>query len=233
MTHRFPSTSCGRRWRPRRLVWRTHASSVSSTTTAPSRSMPPTRRTADPTSASNCSRPRTSGPSLPHRWSDPRRRIKVWRCFRAGFTVASRPCRDPTANRTRSPSRIISLLGRAHSPARGRLKRGRRYNSATAVRPSRPTPDGWCSLTESVPCARTASGRSCSISTIQHGFSAGYGNRCSAPPPTSGTATCPTSSTPAAHSCTPRPWCSHTASRTLPSASRPCRWPTSSMPLSP
>ena len=45
-------------------------------------------------------------------------------------------------------------------------------------RPSRPRPGGWCSPTASVRCAPTASGRSCSISTIRPGFSVSSGSRC-------------------------------------------------------
>ena len=43
---RFASGCCGRRCGPSARAWRTHVSSVSSTTTAPSLSTPPTRRTS-------------------------------------------------------------------------------------------------------------------------------------------------------------------------------------------
>ena len=63
-------------------------------------------------------------------------------------------------------------------PASGPLEPGRRCNSATAGRPSRPRPVGWCSPTASARCAPTASARSCSISTIRPGSSASSGSRC-------------------------------------------------------
>ena len=86
--------------------------SASSTTTARSPSMPPTRPTADLTSASNSSRQAISSPSPPRRSSDAPRPIRAWHCFPAGSTVDSPPCRDQTANRTRSPTPIICAFGR-------------------------------------------------------------------------------------------------------------------------
>ena len=67
----------------------------------------------------------------------------------------------------------VRLAERASLPA-ARPEPGRRCNSGTAVRPSKPTPGGWCSPTASARCAPTASGRSCSISTIRHGLSVSY-----------------------------------------------------------
>ncbi len=64
--------------------------------------------------------------------------------FPGEFTVNSPRCRDRTANRTRSPSRIRCPCGRAGGLARRRRQRGKPCNSATVVRPLRPTADGWC-----------------------------------------------------------------------------------------
>jgi hypothetical protein len=70
--------------------------------------------------------------------------IRVWRCFLAGFAVASPPCRDQIANRIRLPTPIICPFGPVRFRARARPEPGRCCNSGTAVRPSKPTPVGWC-----------------------------------------------------------------------------------------
>jgi hypothetical protein len=88
---------------------------------------------------------KTSSPSPPRRSSDAPLRTRVWRCFLAGFAVASPPCRDQIANRIELPTPIICPFGRMRFPARARPESGRCYNSGTVVRPSKPTPGGWCS----------------------------------------------------------------------------------------
>jgi hypothetical protein len=93
-------------------------------------------------------------------------------------SAASLPCRDRTANRIRLPTLIVRSRGRPRFPASGRPTPGRCCSSATAGRPSKPTPAGWCSPTASARCAPTTSGRSCSISRIRPGFSVSFGSRC-------------------------------------------------------
>src|SRR5271166_261322 len=156
-TYRFPSACCGRRWRPSRPAWRTPASSASSTTTARSSTTPPTRPTADPTSANNCSRPRTSSPSPPCRSSGRPRPIRVWPCSPDEYAVATQPCRERTARPTPSPSPTILRSGRARRPASSRPRHGKRCNSEIAARQSKPTQGGWCSPTASDPCVRITS----------------------------------------------------------------------------
>ena len=83
-----------------------------------------------------------------------------------------------TENRIRLPMQIIRSFGRTPFPASGPPKPGRRCNSATAGRPSKPRPGGWCSPTASVRCAPTGSGRSSSISRSRPGSSVNCGSRC-------------------------------------------------------
>jgi hypothetical protein len=103
--------------------------------------------------------------------------IRVWRYFLAGFAVASPPCRDQIANRILLPTPIICPFGLVRFPARARPEPGRRYNSGTAVRPSKPTPGGWCLPTASAQCGPTASGRFCLNSTIRPGLLVSYRSR--------------------------------------------------------
>ena len=85
---------------------------------------------------------------------------------------------DRTVNRIRLRTRIIRSSGPTRFAASGRFEPGRRCNSGTVVRPSKPRPGGWCSPTASARCAPTASGRCCSISRIRHGFSVSSASRC-------------------------------------------------------
>ncbi len=116
--------------------------------------------------------------SRPRRWWAVRQKTRAWHCFPAGFAGASRPCPDRTVNRIRLRTRIIRSSGSTRFAANARFALGRRCNSGTAVRPSKPRPAGWCSPTASARCAPTGSGRSCSISRIRHGLSVSSGSRC-------------------------------------------------------
>lgn len=129
------------------------------------------------TSASNSSRPQISSPSPLRRSSEAPPPIRVWRCFLAGFAVASPPCPDQIANRIRSPTPIICPFGRVRWPATARLKPGNVTTRELRSAHRKPTPGGWCSPTASVRCAPTGSGRFFSISMIRHAFLVSYPNR--------------------------------------------------------
>ena len=97
---------------------------------------------------------------------------------RIGGTV-----RDAVAQGSREPPpRDLErrpLLERRDRALSAAASRGSSCRSATAVRRSRPKPDGSCSRTASGRCGSTRSARCCSISTIRSRSSAACANRCS------------------------------------------------------
>ena len=84
------------------------------------------------------------------------RPTRAWRCFPAGSAVASPPCRDQTANRTRSPTPIICPCGRARAPCQQPTQAWEVLQLGNCGPPIE-TDAGWLVLTHGVGPMRTYS----------------------------------------------------------------------------
>ena len=82
------------------------------------------------------------------------RPTRAWRCFPAGFAVASLPCRDRTANRIRLPTRIIRSCGRTRSPCQQPARAWEALQLGNCGPPIE-TEAGWLVLTHGVGPMRT------------------------------------------------------------------------------
>ena len=197
-------------------AWRTPASCGSSTTTARSPTTPPTRPTTARTSPSSCSRPPTSSRFTSSPIAGPAAANKGLALFprRIGgrFAALSRSDRESnTVAYSDNPRR----WARPRCRARRRPVRGRSLQLGNCGSPIE-TDAGWLVLTHGVgPDAHLQHRRDpARPRRPDAASSASSATRCSAPPPTSRTATCPMSSTPAARSSTPARWSCPTASAT-------------------
>ena len=95
-----------------------------------------------------------SGRSRPRRWWAAPRPTRAWRCFRAGFAGASRPCPDRTANRIRLRTPIIRSSGRTRFACQ-RPARAWEALQLGNCGPPIETEAGWLVLTHGVGPMRT------------------------------------------------------------------------------
>ena len=219
-----PSGCCGPRRRRNGTAWRTPASCGSSTTTAPSPTTPRTPRSTGTPSPSTCWRPTTSLRSPRRRWPAPPPPARAWPSSRARSAAATWRCHAPTAR-----PNAIAFSDDLHSwadvgaapdpgaivgdPAARQLRLADRDRRRLAGAHPRRRPDAHLLARRHPARSRRPEPRAGPFERRRswHRW------------PDVETATCPTSSTPAAGSPTATCSCSPTASATRPSRWRRCR----------